>query len=283
VNLIKTLLLYFVLVSLVIKPGHAIEDSITMKDESRGTTIFFEWLDDRFILATDSFQTNGKNGRPDNNDCKIVFQGKENRFFTVSGGIRTFTLGEVKWDTQRTAETAYRMAIGAKEPEKVAQEWKRRSLEQLNSLPPLNSVPLSTRLRLKDLPLNRILFAGLRADGSLDVRTIRFLFDGNKYDMKIETPEKNQILPLAEGIESADEFQKQDTPQSKQEYEKWRSSLDSAFHVWPVPELKTQYLIELVQFVINHHRKDEQIDGVVEAVQLQPHSTIKWLRKCPTN
>ena len=115
------------------------------------------------------------------------------------------------------------------------------------------------------------------------MRTIRVLFDGNKYDMTIETPEKNQILPLAAGSKLADEFQKQETPRSKQEYQTWRSSLDSAFHVWPVPEIKTQYLIELVQFVIKHHGEDEQIAGVVEAVELQPHSTIKWLRKCPTN
>jgi hypothetical protein len=128
-----------------------------------------------------------------------------------------------------------------------------------------------------------MLFAGLLADGSIDVRTIRFLFDGNKYDMTIETPEKNQILPMAEGNESAEEFRKHETPRSKQEYERWRSSLDSAFHVWSPPEFKTQYLIEVVQFVIGHHRKDEQIGGVVEAVVLRPHSTTKGLRPCPSD
>ena len=30
--------------------------STSIKDESKGTAIFFEWLDDRFVVATDSLE-----------------------------------------------------------------------------------------------------------------------------------------------------------------------------------------------------------------------------------
>src|ERR1700722_1971836 len=48
-----------------------------LREVSRGTAIFFIWLDDRFVVATDSMAAvnNGKSP-PDYNDSKIDLQGK---------------------------------------------------------------------------------------------------------------------------------------------------------------------------------------------------------------
>jgi hypothetical protein len=253
-----------------------------IKNESRGTAIFFEWLDDRFIVATDSIGVNDPDKPVDYTNCKIVPQGKSNTFLTVSGGVRRVTVDytaqgrriEVKWDTQKMAAEAYEAVKGAKDPEKVAGEWKRRSLEQLNSL------PIETRLHLRKIADNRMLLAGLRTDGSIDVWTARFNFDGKQFDASLERPTMNHVIPMAEGIKAASEFGKHETARSKQEFERWRSSLNSNFHVRTDEEFKTEYLIELVQWVIDHPGTD-QVGGDVEAVKLQPNSTITWLRPCP--
>ena len=185
----------------------------SIKNESRGTAIFFEWLDDRFVVATDSIGINDPTKPVDYDNCKIVLQGKSNTFLTVSGGVRRVTIGyevqgrriEVKWDTQKMAAEAYEAVKGAKDPEKVAGEWKRRSLDQLNSL------PIETRLYLRKIADNRMLFAGLRTDGSIDVWTARFRFDGKQFDMTLERPPMNHVIPMAEGKTAASEFGKHET------------------------------------------------------------------------
>jgi hypothetical protein len=262
-------------------PVSQASSSPSIKNESRGTAIFFEWLDDRFAVATDSIGVNDSGKPVDFDNCKIVVQGKSKTFLTVSGGVRRVTLGytaqghriEVNWDTQKMAAEAYEAVRGAKDPEKVANEWKSRSLAQLNSL------PIEGRLRLRQIKDNRMLFAGLRSDGSIDVWTARFHFDGKQFDMTLERPAKNHVLPMAEGIEAAREFAKQQTARSKQEFERWKSLVNSTF-VRTDAELKTDYLIELVQWVIDHPGTDA-IGGSVEAVKLEPNSTITWLRPCP--
>ena len=73
VKLIKSSLLCVALASVSIKLADAAEgsSSLEIKDESKGTAIFFEWLDDRFVVATDSLETH--HNKPTTfDDCKIV-------------------------------------------------------------------------------------------------------------------------------------------------------------------------------------------------------------------
>ena len=63
------------------------------------------------------------------------------------------------------AKEAYQAVKGPKDPGTVAAEWRRLTLQQLNSL------PIQTRKEVIELKNNEMLFVGLLLDGSIDART----------------------------------------------------------------------------------------------------------------
>jgi hypothetical protein len=179
-----------------------------LREVSRGTAIFFIWLDDRFVVATDSMAAvnNGKSP-PDYNDCKIDLQGKAQNFITVSGGLRRADgkYGPVdrrrtlNWDSQRFATQAYEASptvAGFKEPADVASKWKEIALRELSPLPKESREALSRRL-----VGCVVLFAGVRSDGQLDVQIASVLYSNGQFDVNIWAPHKHEYVPLALGQE----------------------------------------------------------------------------------
>lgn len=261
----------------------------TMKRESKGTAIFFVWLADRLVVATDSMGINRDDpANPiDYNDCKIVVQGKANNFITVSGGVRRVDIpyenhgrkNTVNWDTQKLATQAYNSVKDARDPEKVANAWRGMALQQLNSL------PIKLRLEAGEIGKNKMLFAGIKADGRIDVWLAELHFDGKQFSINLKRPRINFATSMAQGESLASEFMKQQTDRSKRENARWRTSLDSGFHVRSQPEFQTELVIEIVKFVIMYPPIEDgrpQVGGVVEAVKLQ-NSGITWLRPCPAS
>jgi len=246
---------------------------------SRGTAIFFEWLDDRFVVATDSIELHDRNP-PTFDDCKIVKQGTDDNFFTVSGGVRSADITPpnhppLHWDTQGTAASAYASVKGSKDPGKVADEWRRLILLQLQSLPDRERSTWEWIVRY-----NMFLFVGLIADGSIDARVASFRLEGKNFDIDVVPPPVNKLRSIGEGEKAAGTFLEHKTPEAKQEAMAWEQSLKSAFGVRTQQEFQTQLVMKVVDWVIKHPEGD-QVGGVVEAVKLQPDSKIVWLRLCP--
>jgi hypothetical protein len=150
-------------------------------------------------VATDSLETHGPKKPITFDDCKIVVQGTANNFFTVSGGFRSGPiqfvvqgqLHEVEWDTQKTATKAYKAVTGPKDPKKVADEWKRLTMLQLDSL------PIQSRIQFKEIKNNQMLFVGLLADGSIDAQVATFTFDGRRFDIIVVRPPMNKFRSIA--------------------------------------------------------------------------------------
>jgi hypothetical protein len=255
--------------------------SSSLQKESKGTVIFFEWLPDRFVLATDSIETHA-HPPPTFDDCKIVVQGTTNNFFTVSGGVRSGTIPfvvqgrprRVEWDTQRTATKAYKAVKSPKDPKKVADEWKRLTMEQLDSL------PAPTRINLKIIQYNQMLFVGLLGDGSIDAQVATFSFDGKKFDITIVRPPMNKFRSIAEGEKAAYDFLQHKSPEVNREYSEWKASLNGTFGVRTQEEFNTQLVMKAADYAIKHPGNDV-VGGQVEAVKLQPNATINWLKPCP--
>jgi hypothetical protein len=240
------------------------------RDESRGSAIFFVWLDDRFVVATDSLETHSDKP-PTFDDCKIVAQGTANNFFTVSGGVRSGP----NWDTQETAAKAYRSVRGSKDPGKVAEEWRRLILLQIKSLPDNGRLTLERIVRY-----NMMLFVGLLADGSIDARVAAFIFDDKHFDISLVRPPMDKVRSIGEGEKAAAEFLQHKTPDAQREAAAWQTSLKSTFGVRTPEDFQTELVMKVVDWVIKHPGKD-QVGGFVEAVKLQPKSTINRLRPCP--
>lgn len=261
----------------------AISDTASyVRTGHRGTAIFFEWLDDRFVVATDSLETHSDK-RVTFDDCKIVVQGASNDFFTVSGGVRSATIRSrldrrimLDWDTQRMAAKAYKAVVGAKTPEKVAAEWQKLTLGQLNSL------PIHTRVEVRDIKNNQMLFVGLLGDKTIDVEVAAFTFDGKQFDITIARPPMNKVRSIAEGEKAASVFLLHQTSEAKREDARWRATLKSTFGVRTKEDFQTELVLEVVNWAIEHPGAD-QVGGQVEAVRLQPNSGITWLRPCPAS
>jgi hypothetical protein len=255
--------------------------SSSLQTESKGTVIFFEWLHDRFVLATDSIETHA-HPPPTFDDCKIIAQGTANKFFTVSGGVRSATImfvdqgkpGKVEWDTQKTATKAYKTVTSPKDPKKVAEEWKRLTMQQLDSL------PIHLRVSVRPLQSNQMLFVGLLADGSIDAQVATFSFDGKRFDITIVRPPMNRFRSIAEGERAAYEFMQHKSPEVNREFSEWKASLNATFGVRTQEEFDTQLVMKVAEYAIKHPGHDI-VGGQVEAVKLQPNSTIIWLSPCP--
>lgn len=255
--------------------------SSSLENESKGTVIFFKWLDDRFVLATDSIETHA-HPPPTFDDCKIVVQGAANNFFTVSGGVRSAAItfvdqgkpGKVEWDTQKTAARAYKAATDPKDPKKVAEEWKRLTMQQLDSL------PIHTRIVLRPLQHNQMIFVGLLMDGTIDAQVATFSFDGTKFDITIVRPPMNKFRSIAEGEKAANDFMQHKSPEVNREFSEWKASLNTTFLVRTQEEFDTQLVMKVADYAIKHPGNDIT-GGQVEAVKLQPNSTITWLKPCP--
>ena len=207
-------------------------------------------------------------------------QGTANNFFTVSGGIRSATISQVEWDTQKTAAKAYKAVTGPKDPKRVADEWKRLSMLQLDSL------SIQDRRALGAIKNNQMLFVGLLRDGSIDAQVATFSFDGKEFGITVVRPPMNQVRSIAEGEKAAKEFLLHQSPEAKLENERWRASLKSTFGVRTPEDFQTELVMKLVDWAIKHPPTVNGIatvGGQVEAVKLQPNSTITWLRPCPTS
>jgi hypothetical protein len=256
--------------------------------KAQASAIFLEWRADRLVVATDSFQTNWEGHGPDNFDCKIVIQGKANNFLTVSGGVRTapplqFTVHgrsrTMTWDSQKLATEAYKSVKGPKDPGKVALEWQRMALNQLNSM------PTEIRISAREIGENQMLFAGLLADGSIDVWVAKFQFVGNRFRIKVDRALMNGFVSLALGGEAANEIIKHQTPRSQREFKSWTASYNSSFHAGGDGERQTEFVPEILKWVIEHPPKTASgfplVNGYVEAIRLLPKSTITWTQPCP--
>jgi hypothetical protein len=270
-KLIKQLLLFWAILLVTAQSSTKAVARVPPRDESRGTAIFFVWLDDRFVVATDSLETHS-NEPPTFDDCKIVTQGTANNFFTVSGGVRS---GPNWDDTQETAAKAYRSVRGSKDPGKVAEEWRRLILLQVKSLPDRDRFTLEWIIRY-----NMMLFVGLLADGSINARVAAFSFDGKHFDIVLVRPPMNKLRSIGEGEKAAGEFLLRKTPEAQREFAAWQTSLKSTFGVRTPADFQTELVMKVVDWAIKHPGTD-QVGGFVEAVKLQPKSTINWLRPCP--
>lgn len=268
-KLIKRLSLSLVILLASAKNSGGTGARVPSADYSRGTAIFFEWLDDRFVAATDSLETHS-NRPPTFDDCKIVKQGTANSFFTISGGVRSGP----NWDTQGTAAKAYESVRGSKDPGKVADEWRRLILLQLQSLPDRDRTALEWFVRY-----NMMLFVGLLPDGSIDARVAAFSFDGKHFDISLVRPPTSKLRSIGEGEKAVDTFLSHKTPEARQEYAAWEASLKSTFGVRTPADVQTELVMKVVDWAIKHPEGD-QVGGIVEAVELQSKSTITWLRPC---
>lgn len=127
-KLIKRLSLSLVILLASAKNSGGTGARVPSADYSRGTAIFFEWLDDRFVAATDSLETHS-NRPPTFDDCKIVKQGTANSFFTISVALGLALIGilrarlrklmnqygvqriQVRWPTNGDASYCYNYSL----------------------------------------------------------------------------------------------------------------------------------------------------------------------------
>jgi hypothetical protein len=148
----------------------------------------------------------------------------------------------------------------------------------------LNSLPAQTRVNAQEIAKNRMLFAGLLDDGSIDVWTADFHLKNGEFDIDLTRPKMDSFQSLAMGAEAATEIIKHETPRSKLEFHRWEASYNSTFHSGGYGEVQTEMIPEIVKWVIAHPpllNGEAAVRGEVEAVRLKPKSSITWISPCP--
>jgi hypothetical protein len=280
--------IYLLLFASLFTCGLHAQKSVAYRNDAQGTAIFYDWLDDRFIVATDSLSVNFNTRKVIYNDCKIVVQGTRNDFVTVSGGTRTVDVafhkdnGYLKWNSQELATEAFKFvstANGTKEPRQVAQRWREMALGKLNRLSLMDREAAQ-----RFVGGNKMLFVGLTGNGQIDAWTALLGFQGGLFTIDVEKAFTNKISSLALGNDIANEFALRQTDRSRRENTQFESTLPR-----PISreEYKARAVIQIVKWVIKYPPKNKDgvvlVGGIPEAVELRPHSGLTWREPCPAN
>ena len=257
------------------------------QQELSGTAVFLWWRADRVIVSADSRGTvdvdvnrplQGSNVSHDDKDCKIVPMSTNS--FYASSGVRRFNVQvggvDLNWDTHEMAELALNAARShgiAVEPKEVAAHWSEVATQRLNSVAPEFREEIRAR---SQVGTTKMLFVGLTDAGAIDVYVTYLQNNTFGFTSVPIQPPMNQIYALAEGGDILSEFTAKSSEQSKREIRKW----DLAVKGKTQDEKDAAWMTQLIRWAIRYDRTGI-IGGTPEEVELKPHGTVKWLKKCP--
>jgi hypothetical protein len=272
--------------SIMLAAAFGSADSLTLS----GTAVLLLWRKDRLLIASDSRGTKPNLNQPnaashEDNDCKIDPMSKTLIF--VSSGVRLFQVNlsasdggfsaNVDWDSHEMAQTAFQTISAGKdsqvEPGAVAEAWNRIAEDKLNA------VPFAARetLRAKShVTTTRVMFAGLRADGTPDVWVSKISNDSTHFIATASQPPMDEIYSMAEGGELVKEFSDATSERSHARVLAFNADVKDQ----TADEIDASRLAQFIRWMIEFYTGDS-IGGVPEEVSLRKGGTIEWLHECP--